>query len=322
MTKETKQLDLFEWTEKLLKCNKCGELKPCSEFGKRNDRKRGYQYKCKDCCKQYREDNAEQIKQRIKQWCEDNAEQLKQKKKQWQKDNDDHLKQYNKQYNEDNAEYRKQYKKQWYEDNIEYNKQKSKQWYKDNIEQSKQYNISPFKLDDTTQKLEEIKKYESYIIDEDNDINFKCAYCGIYYKTTRQEVSNRLRSINNTSQGESRFYCSDQCKEECPIFHQQLYTKDNKPEASSREVQPQLRQMVLKRDNYTCQKCKKHKDKLSVGLHCHHIWPLNESPITSADIDECITYCKDCHVEVHKTVPGCGYAEMKCSVDHNEDCII
>ena len=119
--------------------------------------------------------------------------------------------------------------------------------------------------------LKDIKIYESYEIDSDGDVNFKCAYCGIYYKTIRLEVGNRLIAINGINKGENRFYCSDQCKQECPTYNQQLYTKDNKPTASSREVQPQLRQMVLLRDNYTCQKCKKHKDDLDVGLHCHHI---------------------------------------------------
>jgi 5-methylcytosine-specific restriction endonuclease McrA len=70
-----------------------------------------------------------------------------------------------------------------------------------------------------------------------------------------------------------------------------------------------LRQMVLLRDNYTCQKCGS-----EVSLHCHHIWPLNESPITSADMDECITLCKSCHKEIHMNVAGCGYYEMRCSI--------
>ena len=291
---ERKQLDLFECTEKLLKCNKCGELKPCSEFHKANKTKRGYISWCKVCVKEYQE-----------QYYENNAEQMNKKHKQWREDNAEHLKQQKKQWREDNPEYNKQYNKQWREDNPEYNKQ---------------YKTSPYKSDDTTLSLEEIKIYESYIIDDDGDVNFKCTYCGIYYKTTRLEVQNRLAAINGTSSdgSESRFYCSDQCKQECPIYYQKLYTKDNNPALLSREVQPQLRQMVLLRDNYTCQKCKKHKDDLDVGLHCHHIWPINESPITSADIDECMTLCVNCHKWIHMNVPGCGYGEQRCSIDHDK----
>ena len=82
MTKELKQLDLFECTEKLLKCGKCGELKLCSEFSKANKTKRGYKTWCKMCCKQYAKqyakDNAEYLKEYHKQWCEDNLEHIKQ----------------------------------------------------------------------------------------------------------------------------------------------------------------------------------------------------------------------------------------------------
>ena len=284
---ERKQLNLFECCEELLECYKCGEYKPCSEFYKANKRKRGYKNWCKMCCKQYNKDNAEHIRQKNKQW------------------------------REDNAEHKKQYDKQWREDNTEHIKQKHKQWREDNPEHLKQYNTSPFKSDDTTQKLKDIKIYESHEIDKDGDVNFKCAYCGIFFKTSRLEVQHRLAAINGINKGENRFYCSNQCKEECPTYGQCIYTKGHKT-SLSREVQPQLRQMVLLRDNYTCQKCGWHKDDLSVGLHCHHIWPLNESPITSADMDECITYCKDCHIEVHKTLPGCGYGEMRCSIDHDK----
>jgi len=35
-------------------CSKCGKEKSITEFSKRNSRKRGYQYACKDCCRKYR----------------------------------------------------------------------------------------------------------------------------------------------------------------------------------------------------------------------------------------------------------------------------
>ena len=53
MTKR-KQLNLFECTEKFLKCYKCGEYKPCSEFHKANKTKRGYVPRCEVCVKEYK----------------------------------------------------------------------------------------------------------------------------------------------------------------------------------------------------------------------------------------------------------------------------
>lgn len=143
------------------------------------------------------------------------------------------------------------------------------------------------------------------------EIEVRCAYCGDWHVPKRRILIDRMRYIEGEIKCESRSYCSEKCKSSCPIFNKQLYPEGYSP-ASSREVQPELRQMVFKRDNYSCQKCGLHKDELDISLHCHHIYPLNESPITSADIDECETLCVSCHKWKHQNIPGCGYGELKC----------
>lgn len=143
-----------------------------------------------------------------------------------------------------------------------------------------------------------------------NVLEVKCAYCGRWFVPTVTQVYERIRSLNGRNYGEQRIYCSDKCKHECPIFHQIAYPKDFKLE-TSREVQPELRQMRFEIDNYTCQKCNKHQDDLDCGLHCHHKEGIRWEPLESADIDKVITYCKNCHIEVHKQ-EGCGYNDMRC----------
>ena len=64
-----------------------------------------------------------------------------------------------------------------------------------------------------------------------------------------------------------------------------------------REVQAQLKRLVFARDEYMCVKCKRTKDEIE--LHCHHIDPVACNDIESADLDNCVTYCIDCHHEVH-----------------------
>jgi len=86
------------------------------------------------------------------------------------------------------------------------------------------------------------------------------------------------------------------------------------PQELNREVQPELRQMVFERDNYTCQKCGVHKNDLSCGLNCHHIEGIRWSPLESADVNQCITVCVECHKKIHQ-IPGCGYYEMKCNTE-------
>jgi hypothetical protein len=127
-------------------------------------------------------------------------------------------------------------------------------------------------------------------------------------------VRQRIKALNNLGHGEQRPYCSKSCKKECPIYGksaEQLMKEDAVragrilPLALNREVQPELRWLVLKRDNYTCQICgSKH------SLHCHHFEGVWQNQLMSADIDMCITLCKHCHLKAHKE-PGCRYVDMQ-----------
>lgn len=146
--------------------------------------------------------------------------------------------------------------------------------------------------------------------DDKKILQVKCAYCGKWFTPTTTQVYERVRALNGTNMGEQRFYCSNQCKEECPIFNKILYPKGFKLE-TSREVHPELRQMRFKIDNYTCQNCKRHQNELNEGLHCHHIEGIRWEPLESADLDKCITLCKSCHIKVHKK-EGCKYNELRC----------
>jgi len=141
--------------------------------------------------------------------------------------------------------------------------------------------------------------------EDKNILEVKCAYCGKWFKPKRYQVSNRIDYLNGNKIWENRFYCSTSCKQECPIYKKSKWPEGFKI-ATSREVQPELRQMVLKRDNYTCQKCGSKK-----SLHCHHLEGIRWEPIESADVDKCITLCKECHKLAHK-IPGCGYNDMRC----------
>jgi 5-methylcytosine-specific restriction endonuclease McrA len=139
----------------------------------------------------------------------------------------------------------------------------------------------------------------------DNDIlETKCTYCGKWYKPRYNDFFNRKRDVYE-GRGGSNFYCSNNCKLNCPTYGKSKYSLGFAP-ATSREVQPELRKLVFLRDNYQCTKC--------IGtnnLHCHHIDPVINNPIESADIDNCITLCKSCHMMVHK-LPGCKNGELRC----------
>lgn len=181
----------------------------------------------------------------------------------------------------------------------------------------KEYDQQPAKFDTYDSKISYIDITRR---DPENSelLQVRCTYCGEFFNPTNLEVRSRTGALDGrrSDDAENRLYCSQHCKDECPIYGQVKYSKDdpnswrNNRGISSREVQAELRQMVFERDNYTCQICGKHQSELTVGLHCHHFEGIEINPIESADADICITLCKICHKQVHK-LPGCSYYDFR-----------
>jgi hypothetical protein len=148
-------------------------------------------------------------------------------------------------------------------------------------------------------------------LDDPNILEAKCTYCGKWFKPKMRSVEGRIRAIfGKHGFAELRLYCSKSCKRECPIYGKRIWsTEESNINYYSREVQPELRQMVFERDNWTCKKCNSIE-----SLHCHHIEGIRWEPLESADVDKCITYCKQCHLQVHKK-EGCKTNDMKCIGD-------
>ena len=64
--------------------------------------------------------------------------------------------------------------------------------------------------------------------------------------------------------------------------------------------------MILERDGYTCQECGS-----NTNLVAHHIIPVAEDYIQSADIDNGTCLCSNCHKNKHREINGCGLNELK-----------
>lgn len=204
---------------------------------------------------------------------------------------------------------RKEISRKHYENNKDELLQKSKIRYENNKEKSLETNYSWRTSLASKNYLIKLENYEECRIDPSNNelIQCKCTYCGKWFNPTNENIKSRLKYINGSDHRENRIYCSDNCKKSCPIFYQKLFPK-NFDIGTSREVQPELRRLVLKRDNYKCSKCFS-DDK---PLHCHHIDPVINNPIESADIDNCVTLCIDCHKEAHQK-DGCKINQLHCN---------
>lgn len=144
--------------------------------------------------------------------------------------------------------------------------------------------------------------------DNYNWLQVKCTYCGKWYNPKRTDTMQRIRALNGTCSGENRLYCSNGCKQLCPIFNKSARSaEETNTKQLSREVQPELRQLVFERDGWTCKKCGSTK-----LLTCHHKEGILWEPLLSADIDMCITVCKECHKKIHQ-IEWCGYRDMQCT---------
>ncbi len=141
---------------------------------------------------------------------------------------------------------------------------------------------------------------------DENVLEVKCIYCDRWYTPTQLSIKRKIDCIKGHRGGEHNLYCSHGCKISCPTYWKQTYPEGYKTD-TSREVQPYLRKMVLKRDEWTCQHCESTKDR----LHCHHITGVEINPIESADVDNCITLCYSCHNKLHKR-DDCDMRRKEC----------
>ncbi len=185
----------------------------------------------------------------------------------------------------------------------------------------KKYYNSPLKY--TSKLTQRIMKYEEIRQDPDNPelAQVKCTYhkCEkVWFTPTVMQASNRLKAINNGI-GELRFYCSDQCKNRCPMYWQKDEKKilvEIKPELLDEEtllseIDPEFRDMVFERDNYTCCECGRSKDEFpDLILQCHHIESKTLNPMMACDLDNAKTLCFECHLKAHQK-DGCKYYQLR-----------
>ena len=275
-------------------CTKCKKNKDFSEFTKGND-KYGLRRICKSCEKDYREANKEKIALYQKQYRILNKEKLTTLYKNYRVKNRDFI--------------------------LE-NKKKS---YKNNIDKIKEYNkknktrISAKmkecfnKSADYAHFYKKLTSDEQPMLSKDGvSLEVKCRYCDQYFVPTKTQVRHRIAALcSSSSIGDKYLYCSDSCKAACPVYNQHKYPKGFK-KATSREVNPLVRQMCFERDNWECQTCGATQSE--APLHCHHIEGYAQNPRLGNDVTNTITLCKTCHKEVHR-LPGCNYYELRCKKD-------
>lgn len=121
------------------------------------------------------------------------------------------------------------------------------------------------------------------------EVEFYCDYCG-KLNTTSRKLYKRFKN----------HFCNDEC---CKKFHvgengcnyNPDLTDEEREEKRNIKGYDEFVQMVLKRDNYTCQCCGECGRKLAV----HHLNGYNWDKENRINPDNAVVLCENCHKEFH-----------------------
>jgi 5-methylcytosine-specific restriction endonuclease McrA len=143
------------------------------------------------------------------------------------------------------------------------------------------------------------------LVDE-NILTVICSFseCKKRFIPRLQDVQERIRALYGKNYGEQRLYCSEECKNKCPIFNKHSL-QDNHPKKTevlySENDYQTFRKFVLERDNHICQFCGKK------ATDVHHEKPKKLEPFFALDPDYAWSCCEKCHSEKgHKKDTECS----------------
>ena len=136
----------------------------------------------------------------------------------------------------------------------------------------------------------------------------------------KYQLSDRIRAVE-LSNGTNYFYCSDECKCNCPLYNNREHLRSDPLKVNdesyytSTEYQV-FRTNVLERDNYKCQYCGERAE------HVHHERPQKLEPFFALDPDLAWSVCQDCHYKYGHSDKDCNtgnLANKKCeNINKNE----
>ena len=130
-----------------------------------------------------------------------------------------------------------------------------------------------------------------------------------WFTPTYSQLYERIRQIENKNgNGGSYFYCSDECKKECPLYrlNPNYVLNDNRDIPYTESEYQTFRKFVLERDKYICQYCEEK------ATDVHHERPQKLEPFFSLDPDFAWSCCESCHYKKgHKDECSAGKLATK-----------
>jgi hypothetical protein len=167
-------------------------------------------------------------------------------------------------------------------------------------------------------KLEEMRYNPKNLIEKEIQVHCKNHNCsnskekGGWFTPTFRQLSERIRQTESIyGNYGSYFYCSQKCKDECPIYGSDGTDPFRTIEKNyTQKEYYDFRKFVLERDKYVCQFCGEK------AFYVHHERPQKLEPFFSLDPDYAWSCCKKCHYSKgHKNTSECStgnLANKKC----------
>lgn len=191
------------------------------------------------------------------------------------------------------------------ENNYNFGKKRSKEWITQVCRKGKESNLWKggvkklnLPLYDTyAHQLKSIEKVRPHY----DKVNLKllevmCVKCGSWFIPDTGKVQKRIQFINNQITHESLFYCSQECKNNCPIYRKIKYPEGFNPRKYRNKLSLYTEfelniwsQEVLLRADYRCEICGE------IAEHAHHIQPKKLEPGLALDPDNGVALCEECH---------------------------
>ncbi|MCK4871056.1 MAG: hypothetical protein KAS93_08105 [Gammaproteobacteria bacterium] len=140
--------------------------------------------------------------------------------------------------------------------------------------------------------------------DENEKLTVICKACKNRFVPTRNAVKNRINAFNNDIRGESNFYCSDKCRDDCPVYRFNPYQSIDprsknyvrpSEQAEIRNCQTDhLKQLQCDEQGYNyCERC---GDIIDVELHHTQEVKHGNNAVNSAGH---LLLCAGCHTLTH-----------------------
>jgi len=111
-----------------------------------------------------------------------------------------------------------------------------------------------------------------------------------WFTPTYIQLYERIRSIEKEYGNDGNYlYCSDECKQECPLFNLQSDPNRDINKQYTNSEYNTWRNEVLKRSEHICEYCGE------IATDAHHLRPQKLEPFYSLDPDYGIACCESCH---------------------------